>query len=344
MQTSATDPDDRRRRRARRYFVSLIWCSLALSVLGNGIHAVEAESAGSTAVRVAVGILPPLILAALIHGLGHLAGAGMSGRLYWFGVLSVVAVAALAGVASFVALRELAVGAGWSTALAPLLPIIVDAPVPIATAVVVAIDRAAMRVAPKADRVVHQDDDAPALAPEPVHHGLAVHEDDGVVHQAHGASEEVRHTAPVLAVAQPETRADQQIPAGAPEPVVHQTVPVVQPDAAEVMAPPVHQDVAPAPAMVHRAPVKCTSAPKPEPEPADGAPLDDDEVHRLADRMVSERRTTADFSTVREVLARSARGESSRAVAEATGIGSSTVLRIKKSAAELAEDRELLNA
>ena len=119
-------------------------------------------------------VLPPILLALLIHGMGHLVEAGLSGRLYRVATTAVAALAVAAGAVSFVALRELALAAGWAPALAWLAPVIVDVPVVVGTAAVVAVDRAAMRqsVTVPDPASAHgggevEVDTAPTVAPDP---------------------------------------------------------------------------------------------------------------------------------------------------------------------------------
>ncbi|HNP58814.1 DUF2637 domain-containing protein [Gordonia sp. UBA7599] len=157
---------------ARRYFIRLIWMSLALSVAGNAVHALPGV-AGQVGVKIVLGVLPPILLALLIHGMGHLVEAGLSGRLYRVATTAVAALAVAAGAVSFVALRELALAAGWAPALAWLAPVIVDVPVVVGTAAVVAVDRAAMRqsVTVPDPASAHggevEVDTAPTVAPDP---------------------------------------------------------------------------------------------------------------------------------------------------------------------------------
>ena len=146
--------------------------SLALSVAGNAVHALPGV-AGQVGVKIVLGVLPPILLALLIHGMGHLVEAGLSGRLYRVATTAVAALAVAAGAVSFVALRELALAAGWAPALAWLAPVIVDVPVVVGTAAVVAVDRAAMRqsVTVPDPASAHggevEVDTAPTVAPDP---------------------------------------------------------------------------------------------------------------------------------------------------------------------------------
>ncbi|GAA1072304.1 hypothetical protein [Tsukamurella spumae] len=304
--------------RARRYFARLIWLSLALSIIGNALHNI-ASIAVSLPVQVVLSIIPPILLALLIHGLSHLAAAQLGGALYNCAAGAVAVLAAGAGVVSFVTLQSLAlmpyqaagsVHGGWPEGWAFLLPVLLDVPVVVATAVLVSIDRAAMRTA--GATVTDDAHQADALAPEGAGDGAD---------PAPGDARPIDGTAPA---SDPDTGAS----VSAPGP--HQLV--TSGDAlADALTPEV---------------VHPSDAPDAEPRTTDfdvvrdGAPEphQGDALASLAEALVRAGRTTADPETVHIVLMRTVSGASSRRVAEEVdGLSYSAVQRIVRAAREMGE-------
>lgn len=81
-----------------------------------------------------------------MHGLALLAKANASGVVYWASVCATGILAILAFALSFVALRDLAVIAGVRSGLAPILPLVIDLAIGVATLALVAIgDKPARR-------------------------------------------------------------------------------------------------------------------------------------------------------------------------------------------------------
>jgi hypothetical protein len=83
--------------------------------------------------------VPPIALLLSVHGLAVLAKATASGAVYCAAVAATGALAAGAFILSFVALRDLAVIAGIRPGLAPVLPLVIDLAIGVATLAIVAI-------------------------------------------------------------------------------------------------------------------------------------------------------------------------------------------------------------
>ena len=113
---------------------------------GNITHALLTAPTGSRWLAAAVAAVPPTVLLSAVHGVAVLVKANASGAVYRTAVAATAALAAGAFVLSFVALRDLAVLAGISPALAAILPLVIDLAVAVATIALVAIgDKPARR-------------------------------------------------------------------------------------------------------------------------------------------------------------------------------------------------------
>ncbi|ORA27368.1 DUF2637 domain-containing protein [Mycobacterium aquaticum] len=191
------------------YWRTVLVTFVAISVAGNTGHVllVDADHRWAAAALAAV---PPLGLVLITHGLTAHAGKGR-GAMYWSGVAGAVAIAAMAFVASFVTLRDLAVQLLHCPPLiAALLPLVIDAVIAVASALAVATHRAEAAVYDAALQLHHK----PVHRPEQA----TVHrEPDTAVH----STEE-----PAGDVEQPVHQRDQS----APEPPVHWAAPAVTSD------------------------------------------------------------------------------------------------------------------
>lgn len=130
-----TDP----RTRAVRFAWLLLLTATALSVAGNVSTALAAVH---SAEAVAVAVTVPLMLAATIHLLALMVRAGVRGWAYRGVLALVIGIATAAFLLSFEALAALATRTGHG-ALAPLLPVMVDAAIVACTASLVVLDREA---------------------------------------------------------------------------------------------------------------------------------------------------------------------------------------------------------
>ncbi len=137
---------NRHHRRALRFFWAWLLGATLLSLAGNITHALLTAPTGSRWLAAAVAAVPPTVLLAAVHGVAMLVKANASGAVYRTAVAATAALAAGAFVLSFVALRDLAVLAGISPALAAILPLVIDLAVAVATIALVAIgDKPARR-------------------------------------------------------------------------------------------------------------------------------------------------------------------------------------------------------
>mgnify|MGYP003608373536 CR=1 FL=1 len=137
---------NRHHRRALRFFWAWLLGATLVSLAGNVAHALLTAPTGSRWLAAAVAAVPPTVLLAAVHGVAVLVKANASGAVYRTAVAATAALAAGAFVLSFVALRDLAVLAGISPALAAILPLVIDLAVAVATIALVAIgDKPARR-------------------------------------------------------------------------------------------------------------------------------------------------------------------------------------------------------
>lgn len=117
---------------ARRYYLGVLVIWSLLSVAGNALHALEADAGTLAPVLSAViATIPPITLFASTHSLvlQLRSAAGRSWGTRLVGIAILLAVTGSSFALSFTALRELAIMAGISPGLAPLMAVIIDAPV-----------------------------------------------------------------------------------------------------------------------------------------------------------------------------------------------------------------------
>src|SRR3954467_326606 len=135
MTTNLTQTDITRRnhRRAVRFFWTWLILATLVSLVGNVAHAWLTAQPGSQWLAACVAAVPPTALLLSVHGLAVLAKATASGAVYRGAVAATGALAVGAFILSFVALRDLAVIAGIRPGLAPVLPLVIDLAIGVAT-------------------------------------------------------------------------------------------------------------------------------------------------------------------------------------------------------------------
>lgn len=139
MGTHAQDADIRR---ASRFFWSTLAAATAASVAGNIAHAVLAATAGSTAVAAWAAVVAPVALLAATHGVAVLVRTRTLGVAYWSALTMTAAIAVVAFVLSFYALRSLAVTwAGFPPSTAWLWPLAIDLSIAQSTLALLALTR-----------------------------------------------------------------------------------------------------------------------------------------------------------------------------------------------------------
>lgn len=143
---TATDLAHRNHRRAVRFFWTWLILSTCVSLVGNVVHAWVLAEPRTQWLAVGVAVVPPTVLLLSVHGLAVLAKVSTSGNAYRVVLAAIAALALGAFLLSFVALRDLAVIAGIRPELAPVLPLVVDLAIGIATLALVAVgDKPARR-------------------------------------------------------------------------------------------------------------------------------------------------------------------------------------------------------
>ncbi|MGV0838483.1 DUF2637 domain-containing protein [Mycolicibacterium thermoresistibile] len=152
MNTTRSGPADLARRnhsRAVRFFWAWLILATCVSLAGNVVHAWLVAAPDARWLAAGVAAVPPMVLLLSVHGLALLAKANASGVVYWASVCATGILAMFAFALSFVALRDLAVLAGIRPGLAPVLPLVIDLAIGVATLALVAIgDKPARRIRP----------------------------------------------------------------------------------------------------------------------------------------------------------------------------------------------------
>jgi hypothetical protein len=141
MTTTLTSADIARRnhRRAVKFFWTWLIMATWVSLAGNVTHAWLTATPSTQWLAAAVAAVPPIVLLLSVHGLAVLAKATASGAVYRASVAATAALAVGAFTLSFVALRDLAIIAGIRPPLAPVLPLVIDLAIGVATLALVAI-------------------------------------------------------------------------------------------------------------------------------------------------------------------------------------------------------------
>lgn len=143
---TAADLAHRHHRRAVRFFWAWLMLSTCVSLVGNVAHSWILAKPGTQWLAMGVAVVPPTVLLLAVHGLAALAKASTSGHTYRVALAATAALALGAFLLSFVALRDLAVIAGIRPELAPVLPLVIDLAVGVATLALVAVgDKPARR-------------------------------------------------------------------------------------------------------------------------------------------------------------------------------------------------------
>ncbi|OBB07099.1 hypothetical protein A5668_01415 [Mycolicibacterium fortuitum] len=145
---ASTQADITRRNhdRAVRFFWTWLILATWLSLAGNVAHAWLSTGADARWLAACVAAVPPIVLLLSVHALAVLAKATASGAVYRAAVAATAVLAVGAFILSFVALRDLAIIAGIRPGLAPVLPLVIDLAIGVATLALVAIgDKPARR-------------------------------------------------------------------------------------------------------------------------------------------------------------------------------------------------------
>ena len=143
--TTQTEITQRNHHRAVRFFWGFLIGATTVSLIGNITHAVL-PYIPRTVIQIGVAAVPPIALLAAVHGIALAVRAGASGRVYCWAVSAVAAIGLGAFAVSFLALRDLMLVIGYSSATAWIFPAIIDTAVAVSTLMLVALgDKPARR-------------------------------------------------------------------------------------------------------------------------------------------------------------------------------------------------------
>jgi hypothetical protein len=123
--TTQTEITQRNHHRAVRFFWGFLIGATTVSLIGNITHAVL-PYIPHVVVQIGAAAVPPIALLAAVHGIALAVRAGASGRVYCWAVSAVAAIGIGAFAVSFLALRDLMRGIGYSSATAWIFPAIID--------------------------------------------------------------------------------------------------------------------------------------------------------------------------------------------------------------------------
>ncbi|MDT7720113.1 MAG: hypothetical protein QOE94_1124 [Mycobacterium sp.] len=144
--TTQTEIIRKNHRRAVRFFWGLLIGATTVSLTGNIAHAVL-PYIPHVVIQIGAAAVPPIALLAAVHGIALAVRAGASGRVYRWAVSAVAAIGIGAFAVSFLALRDLMQGIGYSSATGWIFPAIIDTAVAVSTMMLVALgDKPARRV------------------------------------------------------------------------------------------------------------------------------------------------------------------------------------------------------
>jgi hypothetical protein len=115
--TTQIEITQRTHRRAVRFFWGFLIGATTISLAGNITHAVL-PYLPRIVVQIGAATVPPIALLAAVHGIALAVRAGASGRIYCWAVTAVAAIGAGAFTVSFLALRDLMLAIGYSSATA----------------------------------------------------------------------------------------------------------------------------------------------------------------------------------------------------------------------------------
>ncbi|MGO9102227.1 MAG: DUF2637 domain-containing protein [Mycobacterium sp.] len=143
--TTQTEITQRNHHRAVRFFWALLIGATTVSLIGNVAHAVL-PYLPRIVVQIGAAAVPPIALLAAVHGIALAVRAGASGTVYRWAVSAVAAIGVGAFAVSFLALRDLMRGIGYSSTTAWIFPTIIDTAVAVSTLMLVALgDKPARR-------------------------------------------------------------------------------------------------------------------------------------------------------------------------------------------------------
>ncbi|RDH12697.1 DUF2637 domain-containing protein, partial [Tsukamurella pulmonis] len=130
----------------RRYWAATLAAAVAVSVAGNVGHALLTAPEALRIPAAVAAALPPIALLVVSEGLVRTAGHGVRRWAHRAGVAGAVAIAALAFVLSFAALRDLAIALGQPAAVAAGWPLLADAAIAVSSIMLLATKPAATPV------------------------------------------------------------------------------------------------------------------------------------------------------------------------------------------------------
>jgi hypothetical protein len=143
--STLTEITQRNHHRAVRFFWGLLIGATTVSLISNIAHAVL-PYISRTAIQIGAAAVPPIALLAAVHGIALAVRAGASGRVYRWAVSAVAVIGVGAFAVSFLALRDLMLVIGYSSATAWIFPAIIDTAVAVSTMMLVALgDKPARR-------------------------------------------------------------------------------------------------------------------------------------------------------------------------------------------------------
>lgn len=352
-------------REVRAILWTLLVSATVASVAGNVAHTVIVHGLHwATIGPVVLALLGPTALLGLFHLMAAWARAAAEAgsAIFWFFLLAVIGLASAAFRLSFAALRDLALGYGYSYVDAALFPLILDGVIAVCTVGLVAATRprrkakAARPSFPQRVRAWWRS--APADATQPVQSVQTTANRDAEQVDA-PMLRDVRGAAPAPTATQTASVRDAELATqttsvrdAEPEELATQTA--TQRDAlrdADTEELPVTRDDSRDAAAKHRdeAPTTRRLAAVPTPRPAathapasaatqtatDRDAEDGDEYLRRAELLVEAGRTTAPLAAVHRVLRGKANGETNRELADVTGLSESAVQRIVTASREL---------
>ena len=143
--TTQTEITQRNHHRAVRFFWGLLIGATTVSLIGNIAHAVL-PYLPPIVIQIGAAAVPPIALLAAVHGIALAVRAGASGRVYCWAVSATALIGVGAFAVSFLALRDLMLAIGYSSATAWVFPAIIDTAVAVSTLMLVALgDKPARR-------------------------------------------------------------------------------------------------------------------------------------------------------------------------------------------------------
>ena len=142
----------------RAYWGWTLTAAVTVSVAGNVGHALLTATPALRGYAAVAAALPPLALLTVTEGLARSVGRGVRRWAYWVGMIGAAAIAMLAFVLSFAALRDLAIALGQPRAVAAGWPLLADATIAVSSIMLLAV------------KPVQADVPAVRQPAEPAHH------------------------------------------------------------------------------------------------------------------------------------------------------------------------------